>query len=125
MPRHIARASQSVTANRQSRNVVYSATAIARLTALHRTWSIGLSAEMRMPIVRLLMLAFVWALPSGCACRGPASAADSPGPTERRYFASPRQAVEQIDAMLRCEQWSELASYYDLSDSPIDPSDLT
>lgn len=43
---------------------------------------------------------------------------------EERYFASPLEAVEQITLMLNEKNWSELAKYYDLADSPEERAEL-
>ncbi len=40
------------------------------------------------------------------------------------YFDSPRQAVEQITAMLEAKDWPALAHYYDLEGSGIDRAQL-
>ena len=42
----------------------------------------------------------------------------------QKYFESPASAVEQIAVMLKERNWIELASYYDLSDSPVERSTL-
>ena len=43
---------------------------------------------------------------------------------EDHCFDSPQEAVTEIAGLLRNENWKELASYYDLSDSDIDRSIL-
>jgi hypothetical protein len=40
------------------------------------------------------------------------------------YFSSPVDAVLQITDLLRNEDWFTLASYYDLSDSQVEPEEL-
>jgi len=40
------------------------------------------------------------------------------------YFDDPASAVEQIAVMLKAKDWSELARYYDLTDSSINRSKL-
>jgi len=40
------------------------------------------------------------------------------------YFSDPQTAVKQITVMLRDKDWTRLARYYDLTDSPIQRADL-
>jgi len=42
-----------------------------------------------------------------------------------RFFESPRQAVDAIRVMLENEDWTSLASYYDLEGSDVDRDTLT
>lgn len=54
------------------------------------------------------------------SCNSHSTVSDS-----QKYFESPASAVEQIAVMLEERNWAELASYYDLSDSPVERSTLT
>jgi hypothetical protein len=53
------------------------------------------------------------------SCNSHSTVSDS-----QKYFESPASAVEQIAVMLKERNWAELASYYDLSDSPVERSTL-
>ena len=44
---------------------------------------------------------------------------------KQSYFSSPQEAVTKINELLREENFSELASYYDLSDSSVPLDSLT
>lgn len=58
---------------------------------------------------------------AGCASTQATPAAAQPaGDAGSRSFASPRQAVDEIRAMIRAERWGDLAAYYDLRGSGID-----
>jgi hypothetical protein len=60
------------------------------------------------------------------ACEtGPPLPSDPLQGTGARYFESPQKAVPRIAAMLRQSQWPQLASYYDLSESPVTRDELT
>jgi len=56
--------------------------------------------------------------------RGPLPDGPQPGQFDR-YFPTPSAAVNTTADLLKSENWSELATYYDLSDSVFDRQDLT
>lgn len=55
---------------------------------------------------------------TGCASNSGSST------KEEGYFSDPASAVEKISVMLKEKDWTQLAKYYDLSDSPIERSTL-
>jgi hypothetical protein len=53
-----------------------------------------------------------------------ASSCRTTSSNEALYFTSPSLAVEKISVMLEEKNWAELSKYYDLTDSPVDRTDL-
>lgn len=56
--------------------------------------------------------------------RGPLQDGPTPGQFDR-YFPTPSAAVNTTADLLTSENWSELATYYDLSESVFDRQDLS
>jgi hypothetical protein len=69
-------------------------------------------------------IVFMLTLFAGCASRG-AEPAARPAAGSAKFFESPQQAVSRSEELLRKQDWSTLASYYDLSGSGVDRSELT
>ncbi|MBL8990216.1 MAG: hypothetical protein JNJ48_01410, partial [Phycisphaerae bacterium] len=62
---------------------------------------------------------------AGCTSTQSApTAAQAAGEAGSRSFASPRQAVDEIRAMVRAERWGDLAAFYDLRGSGLDRRSL-
>ncbi len=77
--------------------------------------------------VRILQRGFIifWMLVSPAYLYG--ATHERPGNAkefETRYFASPRDAVNRINVLLRSADWKTLSEYYDLSGSSVDRKEL-
>src|SRR4051812_5750756 len=83
--------------------------------------------HMNCRLSRLALLAFAGLLGSlavGCSAKAPTASQQRPQ-IQARHFQSPEESVTVTTRLLEKQDWSTLASYYDLSGTNIDIASLT
>ncbi len=81
-------------------------------------------SAVRFASLALVLLGSVSMISFGAGCASDKAMTRDAMATESTAFDSPEAAVPQIRRMLRDEQWPQLASYYDLSESSLTYEDL-